>query len=51
MKWLGEKAERLPAFKNTLLPSQKGHVLVLDELWSFVGGKAQPLWLCVTLCQ
>ncbi len=36
---------------DTLLPSQKGDVLELDELWSFVGGKAQTLWLWVALCR
>ena len=36
---------------DTLLPSQKGDVLELDELWSFVGNKAQTLWLWVALCR
>ena len=45
----GKKAEALPAFQDTLLPSQKDDVLELDELWSFVGGKAQTLWLWVAL--
>ncbi len=26
-------------------------MLELDELWSFVGGKATPLWLWVALCR
>ena len=33
MKWLGKKADKLPAFVDTLLPSQRGDVLELDELW------------------
>ena len=33
------------------MPSQKGDVLELDELWSFVGGKAQTLWLWAALCR
>ena len=41
----------LPAFVDTLLPAEKGDVLELDELWSFVGGKAQTLWLWVALCR
>ena len=47
----GKKAESLPAFKDTLLPAEKGDVLELDELWSFVGGKAQTSWLWVALCR
>ena len=51
--WLGwgKKAEALPAFVDTLLPSEAGDVLELDELWSFVGGKARTLWLWVALCR
>ena len=41
----------MPAFKGTLLPSQRGAGLELAELWSFVGSKAQPLWLWVALCR
>ena len=33
------------------MPSQKGDVLELDELWSFVQSKAQTLWLWVALCR
>ena len=36
---------------DTLLPSQPGDVLELDELWSFVGAKTQQLWLWVALCR
>ena len=36
---------------DTLLPGQNGDVLELDELWSFVGGKASQLWLWVALCR
>ena len=41
----------MPAFVDTLLPSQAGDVLELDELWSFVGGKDNALWLWVALCR
>ena len=41
----------LPAFVDTLLPAENGDVLELDELQSFVGAKAQPLWLWVALCR
>jgi IS1 family transposase len=33
------------------LPSKNGDVLELDELWSFVGAKAQQLWLWAALCR
>ena len=36
---------------DTLPPSQRGDVLELDELWSFVQAKTQPLWLWVALCR
>ena len=36
---------------DTLLPARNGDVLEWDELWSFVGSKAQPLWLWVALCR
>ena len=36
---------------DTLLPAKNGDVLELDELWSFVGRKACPLWLWVALCR
>ena len=50
-RWLGEKNEQLPAFADTRLPSEKGDVLELDELWSFVQVKTQALWLWVALCR
>ena len=37
--------------EDTLLPWQKGDVLELDELWSFVGAKAQACWVWVALCR
>ena len=41
----------LPAFEDTLLPSQSGDVLELDELWSFVAKKSQEVWLWLALCR
>ena len=49
--WLGEKTGAMPDFKDTLVPSQRGDVLELDELWSFVGRKADTCWLWVALCR
>ena len=48
-RWPGEETAQLPAFKDTLLPGEKGDGLELDELWSFVQSKAQTLWLGVAL--
>ena len=36
---------------DTLLPAKNGDVLEWDELWSFVGAKAQTRWLWVALCR
>ena len=44
-KWLGKKAEDLPPLSETLLPAEKGDVLELDVLWSFVGSKANARWV------
>ena len=41
----------MPEFEDTLLPSQNGDVLELDELWSFVQKKDQECWLWVALCR
>ena len=47
----GKKRRVCPRFVDTLLPGEKGDVLELDELWSFVGAKTQTLWLWVALCR
>lgn len=49
MVWAGEKSGRLPAFEDTLLPSQNGDVLELAELWNFVEKKTQQVWLAIFL--
>ena len=40
-----------PAFEDTLLPSQAGDGLELDELWSLVEKKTQECWLWIALCR
>ncbi len=35
----------------TLLPAQEGEVLELDEVWSFVGTKKNPVWIWLALCR
>ena len=44
VKWVWGKVATLPAFADTLLPSQRD-VLELDKLWSFVAKKTQKVWL------
>ena len=51
MRWLGEKPGGSARRQGHALPGQEGDVLELDELWSFVGSKAQTLWLWVALCR
>ena len=46
-----KKAESLPPLSEILLPAEKGDVLELDELWSFVGSKANPRWVWIALCR
>ena len=36
---------------ETLLPAEIGDVLELDELWSFVGSKANARWVWIALCR
>jgi len=50
-RWLLGWMAQLPALHTTLLPAQLDDVLELDELWSFVGSKAQPRWLWLALCR
>ena len=33
------------------MPAEKGDVLELDELWSFVGSKANARWVWIALCR
>ncbi len=46
-----KKAAKLPALERTLLPapSSEGAILELDELWSFVGRKADKRWVWIAL--
>ena len=47
----GKKWRACPPSRTRFLPAEKGDVLELDELWSFVQSKAQTLWLWVALCR
>ena len=46
-----KKAAALPPLSDTLLPAEAGDVLELDELWSFVGSKANARWVWIALCR
>ena len=51
-RWL-KKALRLPPLSRTLLPAPPSEdlVLELDELWSFVGKKADKRWVWIALAR
>lgn len=50
-RWLLVWWQTLPALQETLVPATQEDVLELDELWSFVGQKAEDWWLWVALCR
>jgi insertion element IS1 protein InsB len=52
-RWLATWLEQMAVvpISMSLLPAQADDVLELDELWSFVGGKAHERWLWVALCR
>jgi IS1 family transposase/transposase-like protein len=50
-RWLAGWVQAVPALETTLTPAEPADVLELDELWSFVGSKAQPRWLWLALCR
>lgn len=49
--WLTQTLAQLPALAETLLEGHVDDVLELDELWSFVGSKAQQRWVWGALCR
>ena len=46
-----KKVASLPPLSDTLLPAEKGDVLELDELWSFVAAKENARWVWIALCR
>ena len=48
-RWLVEQIVSLPPFRQSVLAAEAEDVLELDELWAFVGHKAQKRWLWVAL--
>jgi len=51
MKWVQAHAQGLPSLLDSLLPKQRGDVLEVDELWSFVACKENAVWLWTALCR
>jgi len=50
-RWLERWIGSLPALHENLVEGQVDDILELDELWSFVGSKAQQRWLWLALCR
>ena len=50
-RWLEKWIDQVPPVEQTLVEAQPDDVLELDELWSFVGSKAQQRWLWLALCR
>lgn len=51
LRWVKKKAQTLPEIAKSLLKWEKGDVLELDELWSFVYCKAFKPWIWIALCR
>jgi IS1 family transposase/transposase-like protein len=49
--WIMAYVHRLPPLRATLAPAQADDVLELDEMWSFVGCKAEKRWLWTVMCR
>jgi IS1 family transposase/transposase-like protein len=49
--WIMEKVHSLPTLRATLTAARVNDVLELDEMWTFVGQKAQKRWLWTALCR
>ena len=42
---------QLCAFERSVLPAGEDEILELDEVWTFVGSKKNPVWLWIALCR
>jgi len=49
--WIDTHVHALPSLLETLLPAKANDVLELDEVWSFVGKRAEKRWLWTALCR
>jgi IS1 family transposase len=50
-RWLRQWMAQVAPLTESLVQAQPDDVLELDELWSFVGSKAQQRWLWLALCR
>ncbi len=46
-----KKEKELPNLETTLLPAEEGDVIELDEIWSYVGSKANAIWAWIAFCK
>lgn len=44
-------AQRLPAFRESVLPAHPQDVIEFDEVWSYVHDKQQARWLWTAICR
>ena len=49
--WIKAYARRLSHLRATVHPARPDDVLELDEMWSFVGSKAEKRWLWMVMCR
>ncbi len=49
--WIRDYVRRLPPLRETIAPARDDDVLELDEMWSFVGCKAEKRWLWTVMCR
>jgi insertion element IS1 protein InsB len=50
-RWTENWLRDLPKLETSLVSVQSEDILELDELWSFVGSKAEQRWLWLALCR
>jgi hypothetical protein len=44
-------AQRLPAFRQSILPAHCQDIIEFDEVWSFIHDKQQERWLWTAICR
>lgn len=51
MQWLKEAVGALKRLKDMVFPAEKGDVVEVDELWSFVSNKGEKRWIWTAICR
>jgi IS1 family transposase/transposase-like protein len=51
LKWLAQRVRQLPTLADSLIPKERGDILELDEVWSFVCQRWNKRWLWTALCR